>query len=183
MIPWTYSPWNSPGQNTGVGNLFLLQGIFPTQGSNLSLPDCWWILYCLSHKGSPQIQEWVAYSFCSGSSWSRDWTRVSWIAGWFFTSWLTADAAAAKPLQLCPTLCDPIDSSPPGSAILGILQARTLEWGSISFSNAWKWKVKVKSFSRVQLFATPFTAAYQTPLSMGFSRQEWVATALSELSY
>ena len=70
-------------------------------------------------------------------------------------------------------LCDPIDSSPPGSPIPGILQARTLEWVAISFSNAWKWKVKVKSLSRVLLFSTPCTAAYQAPLSMGFSRQEY----------
>ena len=81
-------------------------------------------------------------------------------------------AAAAKSLQSCPTLCDPIDGSPPGSAIPGILQARTLEWVAIS-SSAWKWKVKVKSLSRVQLFATPWTEAYQAPLSMGFSRQEY----------
>ena len=79
----------------------------------------------------------------------------------------------SKSLQLCPTLCDPIDGSPPGSPVPGILQARTLEWGAISFSNAWKWKVKVKSLSRVQLFATPWTAAYQAPSSMGFSRQEY----------
>ena len=82
-------------------------------------------------------------------------------------------AAAAKSLQSCPTLCDPIDGSPPGSPVPGILQARTLEWVAISFSNAWKWKVKVKSFSHVQLFATPWTAAYQAPPSMGFSRQEY----------
>ena len=82
-------------------------------------------------------------------------------------------AAAAKSLQSCPTLCDPIDGSPPGSPIPGILQARTLEWVAISFSNAWKWKVKVKSLSRVRLLASPWTAAYQAPLSMGFSRQEY----------
>ena len=82
-------------------------------------------------------------------------------------------AAAAKSLQLCPTLCDPIDSSPPGSPIPGILQARTPEWVAISFSSAWKWKVKVKSLSRVRLLATPWTAAYQAPLSMGLSRQEY----------
>ena len=81
--------------------------------------------------------------------------------------------AAAKPLQLCPTLCNPIDSSPSGSPVPGILQARTLEWVAISFSNAWKWKVKVKSLSHVWLLATPWTAAYQAPLSMGFSRQEY----------
>ena len=77
-------------------------------------------------------------------------------------------AAAAKLLQSCPTLCDPIDCSPRGSPVPGILQARTPEWVAISFSNAWKWKVQVKS----RLFATPWTAAYQAPPSMGFSRQE-----------
>ena len=85
---------------------------------------------------------------------------------------LTA-AAAAKSLQSCPTLCDPIDGSSPGSPVPGILQAKILEWAAISFSNAWKWKVKVKSLSRVQFFATPWTAAYQAPPSMGFSRQEY----------
>ena len=84
-----------------------------------------------------------------------------------------AAAAAAKSLQSCPTLCDPIDSSPPGSPVPGILQARILEWVAISFSNAWKWKVKVKLLSRVRLLATSWTAAYQAPLSMGFSRQEY----------
>ena len=78
-------------------------------------------------------------------------------------------AAAAKSLQSCLILCDPLDGSPPGSPIPGILQARTLEWVAISFSNAWKWKGKVKSLSRVWLFATPWTAAYQAPLSLGFS--------------
>ena len=81
--------------------------------------------------------------------------------------------AAAKSLQSCPTLWDPIDGSPPGSPVPGILQARTLEWVAISFSNAWKWRVKVKSLSRVRLLATPWTAAYQAPSSMGFSRQEY----------
>ena len=84
-------------------------------------------------------------------------------------------AAAAKSLQSCPTLCDPRDGSPPGSPVPGILQARTLEWVAISFSNAWKWKVKVKSLSCIRLLATPWTAAYQASPSMGFSRQEyWV---------
>ena len=86
---------------------------------------------------------------------------------------LPAAAAAAKSLQSCPTLCDPIDGSPPGSPIPGILQARTLEWVAISFPSAWKWKVKVKSLSRVRLLATPWTSAYQAPPSMGFSRQEY----------
>ena len=84
-----------------------------------------------------------------------------------------AAATAAKSLQSCPTLCDPRDGSPPGSPVLGIPQARTLEWVAISFSNACKWKVKVKSPSHVRLLATPWTAAYQAPPSMGFSRQEY----------
>ena len=83
------------------------------------------------------------------------------------------DAAAAKSLQWCPTLRDPIDGSPPGSPVPRILQARTLEWVAISFSSAWKWKVKVKSLSHVRLFATPWTAAHQASLSMGFSRQDY----------
>ena len=82
-------------------------------------------------------------------------------------------AAAAKSLQSCPTLCDPIDGNPPGSTVPGILQARTLEWVAISFSNAWKWKVKVKLLSHVWLLATPWTVAHQAPPSMGFSRQEY----------
>ena len=89
-----------------------------------------------------------------------------------WTSDLTA-AASAKLLQLCRTLCDPLDGSPPGSPVSGILQARTLEWVAIAFSNAWKWKVKVKSISRVPLLVTPRTAAHQAPPSMRFSRQEY----------
>ena len=90
---------------------------------------------------------------------------------------------AAKSLQSCLTLCDPIDSSPPGSPIPGILQARTLEWVAIFFSNAWKWKVKVKSLNHVRLLATPWTAAYHAPSSMGFSRQEyWSGVPLPSLT-
>ena len=92
-------------------------------------------------------------------------------------------AAAAKSLQSCPTLCDPIDGSPPGSPVPGILQARTLERVAISFSNAWKWKVKVKSLSRVRLLAAPWTAAHQAPPSMGFPRQEyWSGVPLPSLN-
>ena len=80
-------------------------------------------------------------------------------------------AAAAKSHQSCPTLCNPIDSSPPGSPVPGILQAKTLEWIAISFCNTWKWKVTVKLLSPVWLLATPWTAAYQAPPSMGVSRQ------------
>ena len=111
-------------------------------------------------------------AWTSGSSrftycWSLAWRILT------ITFLASAAAAAAKSLQSCPTLCNPIDSSPPGSALPGILQARTLEWVAISFSNAWKWKVKVKSLSRVWLLVTAWTAAYQVLPSMGFSRQEF----------
>ena len=88
-------------------------------------------------------------------------------------NWKAVAATTAKSLQLCPTLWDPIDSSPPGYPVPGILQARTLMWVAVSFSNAWKWKMKVKSLSHVWLEATPWTAAYQTHRSMEFSRQEY----------
>ena len=125
-----------------------------------------------------RILEWVAVSFSRGYSWPRDQIRVSCTAGRLFAIWAAREAhqwlagAAAKSLQLCLTLCDPIDGSPLGSTVPGIIQARTLEWVAISFSNEGKWKVKVKSLSRVQLFVTPWTTAYQPP-SMGFSRQQY----------
>ena len=129
-----------------MGSHFLLQGIFPTQGSSQ--------VSCIS---------------CIGSSF---FTTVP--PGFpYIHTYSLAAAAAAKSLQSCLTLCDPIDSSPPGSPAPGILQARTLEWVAISFSNTWKWKVKVKSLSRVWLLATPWTAAYQAPQSREFSRQEY----------
>ena len=91
---------------------------------------------------------------------------------WVLVRFPGSAAAAVKSPQSCPTLCDPIDGSPPGSPVPGILQARTLEWVAISFSSAWKWKVKVKSLSCVRLFETPWTAAQQARPPMGFSRQE-----------
>ena len=107
------------------------------------------------------------------------------LAGRFFN---TAAAAAAKSPQSCPTLCDPIDGSPPGSPIPGILQARTLEWVAMSFSNAWKWTGKVKSLSRARLLATPWTAAYQAPPSIfpGKStgvRCHWATSKASRFHY
>ena len=114
-----------------------------------------------------RILEWIAIPFSRGSSWPRDRTQISCR---FFTIWATA---AAKSHQSRLTLCNPIDGSLPGSAVPGIHQARVLEGVAIAFSNAWKWKVKVKSLSHVWLFTTPWTAAYQAPLSMGFSRQEY----------
>ena len=144
------------------------------------LMDC--SLSCSSVHGILQarILEWIAISSSRGSSQLRDWTRVPWVScivGGFFTTEppglhiQCSAAAAAKSLQSYLTLCDPRDSSPPGSPIPGILPARTLEWVAISFSNAWKWKVKVKLLSRVWLLATPWTAAYQASPSMGFSRR------------
>ena len=125
-----------------------------------------------------RIQEWIAISSSRGSCWPREQTWVSCMAGWFFTTKPpgkppVTSAAAAKSLQSCPTLCDPRDGSPSGAPVPGTLQARTLEWAAISFSNAWKWKVKGKLLSHVRLLATPWTAAYQAPPSMGFSRQEY----------
>ena len=103
--------------------------------------------------------------------WLQPWNKKT-LAPWK-KSYDQPATAAANSLQSCPTLCDPRDGSPPGSPVPGILQARTLEWVAISFSNAWKWKVKVKSLSRVPLLATPWIAAYQAPPSMGFSRQKY----------
>ena len=91
-----YSLWNSPGQNTGVGSLSLLQAIFPTQGSNSGLPHYRWILHQLSYKGSPRILEWVAYPFSSGSSQPRNWTGISCIVGGLFTNWAIRKAQNVK---------------------------------------------------------------------------------------
>ena len=116
------------------------------------------------------------------SSLTRDRTHTPALESKVLTNGPVA-AAAAKSLQSCPTLCHPIDGSPPGSPVPGILQARTLEWVAISFSNAWEWKVKVKSRSRIRLLATPWTAAHQAPPLMGFSRQEyWSGVLLPSLN-
>ena len=134
--------WDSLGKNTGVGCHALLQG-----------------------------------SVEPSSQW-KGWTLVFlWLLRWQAGSLPLVLPGkpiylAAKLLQSCPTLCDPTDGSPPGSPIPGIFQASTLEWVAISFYNEWKWKVKVKSLSCFRLFAIPWTAAYQAPPSMGFSRQE-----------
>ena len=127
----------------------------------------------LSHHESPKVYI-VLAEF--GAHWRRSTKNTQWVH--------LAAAAAAKSLQSCLTLCDPIDGSPPGSPVPGILQARTLEWVAISFSDAWKWKVKGKSLSRVWLLATPWTAAYQAFPSMGFSRQEyWSGVPLPSPEY
>ena len=144
--------WDFSGKNTEVGCHFLLQEICLTQESNLCL-------LCLLHCKH------ILYHWATGEA---------------LYSATTAAAAAAKLLQSCPTLCDPTDGSPPGLPVPGILQARTLEWFAISFSNAWKWKVKVKSLSRVQLLATPWTAAHQALPPMDFpGKSTGVAQSLS----
>ena len=99
--------------------------------------------------------------------------QIHFLRIWWTQNLFRISAYIAKLLQSCPTLCEPIDGSPPGSPVLGILQTRTLEWIPIAFSKAWKWKVKVKSLSRVWLFTIPWTAALQAPPSMGLSRQEY----------
>ena len=134
-------------------------------------------LPCSSAHGMFQarILQCLAIFSSRGSSQPRDQTQVcfvSCVASRFFTCGVTA-AAAAKLLQSCPTLCDPMDCSLPGSPVPGILQAGTLEWVAISFSNAWKWKVKVKSLSRVQLCATPWTAAQPARLPRPSRQGHW----------
>ena len=109
-----YSPWNSPGQNTRVGSLSFLQGIFPTQGLDPGLPHCRWIIYQLSHKGSPRILEWVAYPFSSRSSWPRNWIGVSCIAG----------EGNGTPLQYS-CLDNPMDGGAWGAAVHGVAESRT----------------------------------------------------------
>ena len=107
-----------------------------------------------------------------GSLYSESYFQTDFICKWYYFPHSTT-TTTTKSLQSCPTLCDPMDCSPPGFSVHGLLQARTLEWVVISFSNAWKRKVKVKSLSRVRLPATPRTAAYQAPPSMGFSGQQY----------
>ena len=167
----------------------------PYPNPTFSVTCVWWLGFL--ERGTEREEKIELYS---GESWGisatppRQWRKASSVISYmtasaldtrsqeghfisvvFFPKTQSAAAAAdaAKSLQLCPTLCSPIDGSPTGSSIPGILQARTLEWVAISFSNAWKWKVEVKLLSHVQLFATPWTAAYQAPPSMGVSRQEY----------
>ena len=134
-------------------------------------------------KNLPVRQETQVQSLSQEGPLEKEMATHSSILAWE-TSWTEKPAAtAAKSLQPCLTLCNPINGTPPGVSVPGILQARTLELGAISFSNAWKWKVKVKSLSPVRLLATPWTVAYQAPPSMGFSRQEyWSGVPLPSLA-
>ena len=144
-------PWNCPGKNTGVGCHFLLQ--------------------CMKVKSESEVAQ-SCPTLCDPVDWSLPGSYVHGIFQARGPEWGAITSAAVKSLQSCPTLCDPIEGSPPSSPIPGILQARTLEWVAMSFSNAWKGKVKVKSLSSAWLF-TPWSAAYQAPPSMEFSRQEY----------
>ena len=178
-------PWDSPGKTTGVGCHFFLQ-YMKRCSTSLVIRKC---------KSKPQwdiTSHWLEWPSSKrlqtiNAGEGAEKREHSWAVGgnvnWYshYGKWF-ASAAAAKSLQSCPTLCDSIDGSPPGSTVPGILQARTLEWVAISFSNAWKWKVKVKSLSCIQLLAIPWTAAYQAPPSVGFSRQEyWSGVPLPSL--
>ena len=112
---------------------------------------------------------------CCQIVFQSDWTSSPAVGEFQLLHILTNTESESEVAQSCLTLCDPVDCSLWGSSVHGILQARILEWVAISFSNAWKWKVKVKSLSRVRLLATPWTAAYQAPPSMGFSRQYFLS--------
>ena len=154
---------DSPGKNTGVGCHFLLQEIFPTQGLNPGLLHCRQTLYWLSYKGRSLYMYmcvyiytrtyilflfghtiWLLGSSSPGeSSQPRDWTLISHIAGRLFTNWATREDLApqkeSEVTQSCPTLCNPMDYSPPGSSVHGIFQARVPEWVAISFSRGSSW--------------------------------------------
>ena len=172
--PWTVAHQTPvhgslQARDTGVGCRFLLRGIFLTQGSNprlLESPTLQADSLPLSHQGSPDsyieilmlsamILGGRPFGKCLGDEGGPPLKGIAMLC-------------YAKSLQSCPTLCDPIDGSPPGCPVPGILQAGALEWVALSFSNAWKWKVKVKSPSRVRHLATPWTAAHQAPPSMRF---------------
>jgi len=167
------------GRSPGEGNGNPLQYSCLLMSFYFSLSNCSWIVLCSLHPTKAHRSCCIEYRAPSPT-----------VVGWFLSFKCQLKcyflAAAAKSRRSCPTLCDPIDGSPPGSPVPGILQARTLKWVAISFSNAWKWEVKVKSLSRVRLLATPRTAAYQAPPSMGFSRQEYwsrVPLPSPEVSY
>ena len=150
----------------------------PLQCSCLENPRdgwAWWALVYGVTQSRTRLKRLSSSSSSLHCWWESKLVQPLWRTVWRFLKKLEIElsSATAKSLQSCPTLCDPIGCSPPGSAVPGILQARTLEWVAISFFNAWKWKVKVQSLSRVQLFAMPWTAAYQAPPSMEFSRQEY----------
>ena len=146
---WPYArllcPWNSPGKNTGVGCHALLQEIFPTQILNLGLPHCWQILYQLNHQGSPRRMEWVAYPFSSRSSPPRNWTRISCIAGGFFTSWATNKCVWLS--LLCLSQFRFFQRS---QNSLCHLSANLLKWGQLGFQKTQMEHVSLHEFDSNQ---------------------------------
>ena len=133
-----YSPWNFPGQNTGVGSLSLLQGIFPTQGLNSGLTHCRRILYHLSQQGSPRILEWVAYPFSSRSSGPRNQTRVSCITGGFFTSWIIREAQSGSCCLLDSSMKGPKKASNRDKASLSPRRCKLLSYTDCSINVFWR---------------------------------------------
>ena len=189
-LGWEEGPSPSPGEGHGNPLRYSCLENFMDRGA-------WWAMVHRAAKSQTRLK-WLSVHACKNVNkhYSSDfpifgalckWNHTIHAFGFVFFHWIwyslcsydlffwlhySAAAAAAKSLQSCPTLCNPIDNSPPGSPVPGILQARVLEWGAISFSHAWKWKMKVKSLSRVRLSVTLWTVAHQTPPSTGFSRWE-----------
>ena len=172
-------PWDFPGKSTGVGchcqpktDSKTPQNLPKTvESMTITRNDP------ILKRGWGEIEQGIHYNhnqqmLRTNILFNFYWSIVD-IISRYIAKWSSNTYAAAKSLQSCPTLCDPIDGSPPGSHIPGILQARTLEWVAISFSSAWKWKLKVKSLSPVWPSVTPWTAAHQAPPSIWFSRQEY----------
>ena len=166
-------PWGFFGRNDAKAETLV---VWPPHAKS-------WLIGKDSDAGRDWGQEEKGTTEDEMAGWMASLTRWTWVWVNSGSWWWTGRPAAAKLLQSCPTLCDPIVGSTPGSPIPGILQARILEWVAISFSNAWKWKVKMKSLSHVRLLATPWTAAYPASPSMGFSRQEyWSGVPLPSLT-
>ena len=181
QVTWSVQIWGKEVYK-GVNTSMVHRGPPKFQSTNFPSPLEMWLMWTIS--SGKEFAKIKCRGGLMGLKNVRLWCRIEYLGCWQNLEWKGCEAevkvfieigaaAAAKSLQSCPTLCDPIDGSPPGSPIPGIQQARTLEWVAISFSNARKWKVKVKSLGHVQLLATPWTAAYQAPPSMGFSRQEY----------
>ena len=159
-----YRAWWTPWW--GLGSIWCIKGADCQDDTGVMV----WEELRLKWRRQRNLVWWLNFLCCAFTKSPAVWTSILISISAFLSP---AAAAAAKSRQSCPTLCDPIDGSPPGSPVPGILQARTLEWVAIYFSNAWKWKVKVKLLSCVWLFVTPWTSAYQALPSMGFSRQEY----------
>jgi len=178
VISSSVIPFSSCPQSLPASESFPMSQLFAWGGQSTRVSALASFLPKKSQGWSPS--EWTGWTSLQSKIFSSSWKGTLYPLGNHFpvfdeywSDFCLYAAATAKLLQSCPTLCDPIDGNPPGSSVPGILQARILEWVAISFSNAWKWKVKVKSLSRARLLVIPWTAAYQAPPSVGFSRQEY----------